>query len=481
MTALLTPPPPATEPAGHPRRWLILWVVLAAECMDLLDGMIVNVAAPAISSDLHATTTGLQWIVGGYALTFAIGLVTGGRLGDIFGRRRLFLLGLLGFAGSSVLCGIAPSEGALIAARLLQGLFAAVLIPQGFGIIRETFPPSEMGKAFGLFGPVIGLSAVLGPVIGGVLVDADLFGTGWRMIFLVNVPLGLAAFAAGVRLLPESRAEKPPTLDLGGAALVSVAAGLLIYPLIQGREQGWPWWTFASIAASALVLAGFVRLERSRERAGVSPLVTPSLFRKRAFSGGILTALVFFAGMIGLIFSLTLSLQVGLHYSALHAGLSLVAWSFGTAIGAGSGAAVLAPRFGRHTLHAGIALMLAGVLSMLAVVHAQGDGLTTWALVAPELFAGAGMGMVLAPLFDIILAGVDDDEIGSASGTLNAIQQLGGALGIAVIGTLFFSAAAHHGFVAAFERSLWVETGILVATAALVFLLPMHAREEAAA
>src|SRR4051794_24345496 len=471
--------------------------------MDLLDGMIVNVAAPAISRDLGASSTGLQWMVGGYALTFAIGLITGARLGDIYGRRRLFLIGVTGFTVSSVLCGLAPTTGTLIAARLIQGLFAAILIPQGFGIIRQVFPPDEIGKAFGLFGPVIGLSAVLGPVLGGALVDLDVLGAGWRTIFLINVPLGVAALVdcavpgagwpgscltiwpLGVagrggapRLLPESRAERPPTLDLLGAALVSLGAGLLIYPLIQGRELDWPWWTFASIAAGFVVFGAFAALARRRERAGVSPLVTPSLFRKRAFTGGLATALVFFAGMIGMVFTLTLCLQIGLHYTAVHSGASLVAWSLGTAIGAGTGAGVLAPRFGRRTLHGGLVLMLAGVLSMLWVVHSAGSGLTSWDLAVPELLGGAGMGMVLAPLFDIVLAGVDDDEVGSASGTLNAVQQLGAALGVAVLGTLFFSAAAHHGFLVAFERTLWVESGVLVATAALVFLLPMRAREE---
>jgi EmrB/QacA subfamily drug resistance transporter len=474
-------PAPATEARGHPRRWLILFVILAAECMDLLDGTIVNVAAPAVSADLHASSTALQWIVGGYALTFAIGLVTGGRLGDIFGRRRLFLLGAAGFTLASVLCGLAPSTGTLIAARLLQGLFAAVLIPQGFGILRQVFPPDEVGKAFGLFGPVIGLSAVLGPVLGGVLVDADLLGTGWRMVFLVNLPLGVAALAAGSRLLPESRAEDPPTLDLVGAALVTLAAGLLIYPLIEGRELGWPAWTFLSMGASAVVLAAFVAVARRRERAGVSPLVTPSLFRKRAFSGGLVTALVFFAGMIGLMLTLNLCVQIGLHYSAIHSGLTFVSWSLGTAMGAGLGAGLLAPRFGRAVLHAGLGVMLVGILGMLAVVHGQGDGLTTWGLFVPELLAGAGMGMMLAPLFGIVLAGVDEHETGSASGTLNAVQQLGAALGIAVIGTIFFSVAGHHGFVVALERTLWIEAGTLVVVAGLVFLLPHQAREDGAA
>jgi EmrB/QacA subfamily drug resistance transporter len=471
---------PTTDAAGHPRRWLILFVILAVECMDLLDGTIVNVAAPAIRGDLGAGLSALQWIAGGYALTFAVGLITGGRLGDIYGRRRLFLIGVAGFTAMSALCGAAQSPEMLIASRLGQGAFAAIMIPQGFGIIREVFPPSELQKAFGLFGPVIGGSAVLGPVVGGVLVDGDVFGSDWRAIFLVNIPLGLAALAAGARLLPESRAAVRPTLDLTGAALVSVAAGLLVYPLIQGRESGWPAWAFVSIAASVVVLALFVRVERGRERAGVSPLVTPSLFRKRAFSAGLVTALVFFAGMIGLMLTFSIYLQLGQGYSAIETGLALAPWALGTGIGAGLGAGLLGPRLGRPTLHAGVAVMLLGVLGMLAVVAASGDGVSAWALFGPELLAGAGMGAILAPLFDFVLAGVDDDEVGSASGVLNATQQLGGATGIAILGTVFLSVAAGSGIAGAFERVLWIEAGVLVVVAALICLLPMRAREGVA-
>src|SRR3954471_5920332 len=415
----------ADAPQGHPRRWAILALILAVEVMDLIDGTIVNVASPAIRGSLGASLSALQWIAGGYALTFAIGLVTGGRLGDIFGRRRLFLVGVAGFTLMSALCGAAQSPEMLIATRLLQGLFAAIMIPQGFGILKQVFPDEELGKAFGLFGPVIGLSAVLGPVIGGLLVD----GPGWRGIFLVNVPLGIAALIGARRLLgwvgPDPfKAKDRPTLDLGGAALVSLAAGLLIYPLIQGREAGWPAWTYASIAAAIATLGVFALYERRRERHGVSPLVTPSLFRKRAFSGGLVTALVFFAGMIGLMLVFTLYLQLGQGFSAIGAGLALIPWSLGTAVG------------GR---------------------------------------LGAGMGAMLAPLFDFVLAGVDDDEVGSASGVLNAMQQLGGAIGIAVIGTVFFSIA---GLVDAFETVLWIEAGTLVVAAMLVTLLPMRARAD---
>jgi EmrB/QacA subfamily drug resistance transporter len=454
-------------------------MILAVECMDLLDGTIVNVASPSIRADLHTSLSALQWIAGGYALAFAVGLVTGGRMGDIFGRRRLFLIGIAGFTLSSALCGLATSPGMLIAFRLVQGTFAAVMIPQGFGIIRQAFPPDELQKAFGLFGPVIGASAVLGPILGGALVDGNLFGTGWRMVFLVNVPVGVVAFGGSQRVLPESRAERRPTLDLGGAVLVSLAAALLVYPLIQGREAGWPAWTFVSIAASVLTLVAFVALERRRERAGVSPLVTPSLFRKRVFSAGLATVLVFFSGMIGLILVFTLYLQLGQGFSAIGAGVAFAPWALGVASGAGAGAGFLGPRLGRPTLHLGLAVMAAGLAAMLAVVHGGGDHVSAWALAGPEALAGVGMGAMLAPLFDFVLAGVDDDEVGSASGVLNALQQLAGAVGIAVIGTVFFSLGHSHGLVVAFERTLWVELGTLVVAAALVCLLPMRAREDA--
>ena len=477
MSALATDAPaPATTtapPAGHAHRWAILALVLAVECMDLIDGTIVNVAAPSIRADLGSTLSALQWIAGGYALTFAVGLVTGGRLGDIFGRKRLFLAGVAGFMTASLLCGIAPSTEALIAFRLLQGACAALMIPQGFGIIRAAFGADEIGKAFALFGPVIGLSAVLGPVLGGVLVD----GPGWRWIFLVNLPLAAAALIAGAKLLPESRAEDPPTLDIPGAALVTAAAGLLVYPLIQGREAGWPAWTFVSMGASLVVLVAFVALERRREASGVSPLVTMSLFGKRAFSAGLACALVFFAGMIGLMLVFSLYLQLGLHFSPGRTGLAFVPWSVGTAIGAGLGAGALSPKLGRPTLHIGAAIMLLGVLGMLAVVSTTGADMSVWQIAGPELVAGAGMGMLLAPLFDFVLAGVADHEVGSASGVLNAVQQLAGAIGIAAIGTVFFSALAAHGMRHAFEIALWIDAGLILVTAALVCLLPRRARE----
>jgi len=470
---------PADAPAaGHPKRWLILFVVLAVECMDLLDGTIVNVAAPSISAELHASSTALQWIVGGYALALAVGLVLGGRLGDLYGRRRLFIAGTVGFTLCSLLCGIAPSTGVLIAFRLLQGASAAMMIPQGFGIIRSAFPTDELPKAFGLFGPVIGMSAVLGPIIGGALVDADLLGTGWRLIFLVNLPLGIAAVAGAVALLPESTTPGVSRLDGVGAVLVAAAVGLLVYPLIQGRELDWPAWTFAMMAAGGLLFVLFGVHERTRERAGRDPLVTTSILVKRAYVSGAFVLLTFFAGMMGLMLVLTLYLQLGLHYSAIHAGLSLVPQSLGMAIGAGVGGALLAPRLGRHTLHLGLLLMAAGLLALLAVVNHNGLEVTTLQLAGPQLIAGLGIGLVVAPLFSLVLAAVDDEEVGSASGVLNATQQLGAAIGIAVIGTVFFTVLGNDGFTAAFERVVHWVLGMIAVAALLALLLPMKPREE---
>ncbi|HEX3875091.1 MAG TPA: MFS transporter, partial [Solirubrobacteraceae bacterium] len=237
-------------PHAHPRRWLILFVILAAECMDLLDGTVVNVAAPTIHSELGTSSTALQWILGGYPLAIAVGLITGGRLGDLFGRRRLFVIGAAGFTAASVLCGLAPSTGFLIGARLVQGALGALMLPQGFSIIRDVFPPEEIPKVFGVFGPVMGGAALLGPIVGGGLIGLDVFGTSWRMVFLINLPLGIAAVIGGLRVMPESRAEDAAGLDIGGVGLVTGASILLVYPLIQGRELGWPVWTYVSMAAS---------------------------------------------------------------------------------------------------------------------------------------------------------------------------------------------------------------------------------------
>jgi EmrB/QacA subfamily drug resistance transporter len=467
------------ESHGHPRRWLILAIVLLVECMDLLDGSIVNVAAPTIRADLGTSSTALQWIIGGYALALAVGLVVGGRLGDLFGRRRLFVIGIALFTLSSLLSGIAPNTQVLIAFRLAQGLAAALMIPQGFGIIHSAFSKEDLPKAFGVFGPVIGLSAVLGPIVGGALVDADLFDTGWRLIFLVNLPLGILAFVGALRVLPESKTSGGATeMDWRGAVLVALAAGLLVYPLIQGREADWAPWTFVMMASSFGVLGLFAWYQRRREQTGRDPLITMSLFAKRAFTSGLGVIMLFFGAFVGLMLTVTLYLQLGLGYSAIHAGLSLGPICLGMAIGAGLSGALLTPRFGRRVLHTGFVILIVGVAATYAVIDDHAMAVTSWQLAGPLLVAGFGVGLVVAPLFGFILAAVDDEEVGSASGVLNALQQLASAMGVAVLGTVFFAAIPAPGFVDGLERVLLAVVGLSVAAMVLALLLPRHPREE---
>ncbi|HZP72468.1 MAG TPA: MFS transporter [Gaiellaceae bacterium] len=463
------------ETQGHPRRWAILWVVLAAECMDLLDGTIVNVALPSIRRHLHSSDAALQWIAGGYALALAIALILGARLGDRFGRRRLFVIGALGFTLCSLGCGLASSTSMLVGFRLAQGAFGALLIPQGLGIMRTVFPREELPKAFALFGPVIGSAAVFGPIIGGLLVSVHALG-GWRLVFFVNLPLGLAAAIGAAMLMPEARASHLPRIDLLGSAIVGGAMLALVYPLIEGRQAGWPAWTFVSFAGGAVLLAVFALQQAWRKRRGLDGLIEPTLFRNRGYSSGSLVLLFFFVGMIGFSFALTLFLQIGEGFTALHSGLTFVPWSAGLAVGAGLSGGALAPRFGRHVLEAGGVVSLVGMV--LVALEAASGNVSTWDLLPGLLVAGFGMGLIVAPLFDIIIAAVQERELGSASGVLNAVQQLAGAVGVAMLGTVFFDALGGGHFHRALGRTIWVDIALIAVAIVLMPLMPKRSRPE---
>ncbi|SEG28801.1 drug resistance transporter, EmrB/QacA subfamily [Nonomuraea solani] len=465
----------AVQPYRH--RWIALFVILAAEVMDLLDALVTTIAAPTIQRELGGSDSLVQWLGAGYTLAMAIGLITGGRLGDLYGRKRMFVIGAIGFTTASLLCGVAVTPEMLIGSRVLQGLFGAVMIPQGLGLIKEMFPPRELGKAFGMFGPVMTISSVGGPVLAGWLVDADFFGTGWRMIFLINLPIGLAAILAALRFLPEYRLSNATRLDLPGVALVSVASFLLIFPLIQGRELGWPVWTFVSMAASIVMFAVFGRYEARRARSGRDPLVTPGLFRKRAFTGGLVAGLAFFSGMMGFGLVFNLYTQLGLGFTPLQAGLAGLPQAIGGVAGFALAMSGLQERLGRGLLQIGTIVMAAGAAVLALTIHLAGLDVGAWQL-APGLgLVGIGMGLTMAPFFDIVLAGVEPHESGSASGTMTAVQQLGGALGTAVLGTLFFNLlAGRWGFGASMQVTVWVEVGLLALTFALSYLLPRRAR-----
>jgi EmrB/QacA subfamily drug resistance transporter len=474
MSATIAPHPDAAAEtvARNPLRWLVFAVVLSADVMDLMDSTIVNVAGPSIRRALGGGATTLQWLSAGYTLAFAVFLITGARLGDMFGRRRLFLIGSAGFTVMSAACAAAPSAAVLIGFRVLQGGFGALMIPQGFGMLKESFAEDEMSKVFGAFGPMMGLSALAAPILAGVLVEANLWGTGWRLVFLINVPIGVAAFAGAVRVLPRTVEHPGIRLDIGGMVLIGLALTAIIYPLIQGRTAGWPAWTFVMLGAGALLLAAFVLWERRHHG---DPLIEPRLLANRTYTSGILVALAFFGAFGGLLLCLSLFTQIGEGFSPIHAGLSLIALVVGMLAGMGAGMALVG-RLGRHLLHLGVAVVAAGTVGLALTVTGARTA-STWDL-APSLFViGLGLGASIGQLFDFILAGVGMDEVGSASGVLEAVQQLSNALGVAVLGTIFFSAFGARLPTHALAITAWVCLVPLAVAFALIFLLPMRARE----
>ncbi|GGP01551.1 hypothetical protein GCM10012278_05240 [Nonomuraea glycinis] len=473
--AVVAPPVPAVITRAPSRKWLGLFAILSADLLNLLDGTVGNVAAPAIRADLGGSTATMQWIVAGYTLAMAVGLLTGGRLGDMFGRKRMMMIGIVGFLAASLACGLAFSPESLIAARVLQGGFGALMVPQSFGLIRDLFGDST-GKAFAALGPVIGLATILGPVVSGLLVEADLFGTGWRAIFLINVPLGAFALAVGWKVLP----AKPPTargtrLDVTGALLAAAGLTMLVVPLVQGHELGWPTWTLVMLAASLPVLAAFTLHQLRRSRTGRAPLVELSVFGKRSYASGVAFVVAFFGAITGFSLVVALFLQIGLKYSPLEASVAMIGWAVGAFIGSAVGGTLM-NRLGRNLLHIGLALMTAGLAGLYAVFAITGATLNGWDLTPALVVYGIGMGMIFVPLFDIIVGGLRDHEVGSASGLLSAFQQLGASLGVAALGTLFFSVAGAQGFLDAVTQVTLVAIVLTAITFGLGFLLPNRAR-----
>ncbi|GII34419.1 MFS transporter [Planotetraspora mira] len=461
------------------RRWPALAVMLIAAYMDLLDTTIVTVALPSIQRDLGASDAALQWVAAGYTLAFALALITGGRLGDVYGRKTMFLTGIAGFTAASALSGLAAGPGMLVAARAVQGTAAAIMIPQLLTAIQVGFRQAERPRAFGLYGMVLALGGVSGPLLGGLLTEADLFGWGWRSIFLINVPVGVLALAGSAVLMTESRAHRRPRLDPLGTVLVTLGLLALVYPLIQGRELGWPIWTFLAMAASVPLLALFWVHEGRRGRAGASPLVDPRLFRSRPVIAGLLVALVFFAST-GYFFVLTLHLQAGLGFGALRTGLAFLPFALGVIAGSGA-AARLVPRLGRTVVTAGAVVEAAGILGMILVVGGAGDALEAWHLAPSLVLAGLGLALVSATLVTITLSGVPTDHAGSASGLVNTTLQLGSAVGVAALGALFFGLLTpEHGYQPAHyadasAHSLLLAAGLAALSCPLSLLLPRHA------
>ncbi|MFF9059981.1 MFS transporter [Streptomyces sp. NPDC014882] len=487
-------PAGADGPTGHPagadvraagdvadrRRWFALAIVMTAAFMDLVDVTIVNIALPSMQRDAGASDSQIQWITAGYALAFAAGLITGGRLGDIHGRKRVFLLGIGGFTLASALCGFAVNPEMLVASRLLQGGMAALMVPQVLSIVHATFPAHERGKVFGLFGAIVGLGAVSGPLLGALLTEWNLFGLEWRPIFLINLPVGVAALILGGRFITESRAPKALKLDLVGVTLVTLGLLMLLYPLTRGRELGWPLWGYLSMAGAFVVFGALVAYERHKGARDGSPLIELPLFRVKSFAAGIAVQTVFGVGL-GIFFLVwTLYLQIGLGWSELRAGLTGIPFSLAVSTAAGLSVQKLVPRFGRKVLQAGALTMGAGVLLYLWESGHYGLGITPWQMILPLTVMGAGMGLIVAPLTDAVLSEVPREHAGSASGLINTVQQMGNALGLGLVSVVFFGRIGDRltpadigpEFVAAFRYALgWVAV-VMGVIFVLMFALP---------
>ena len=438
-------------------RWAALAVLLTAEAMNLLDATIVQVAGPVIHAELTGPESDIPWFSAAYTLPFAVFLIIGGRLGDILGRGRVFRIGVAGFVLASVVCALAGSAGVLIGARVVQGAAAAIIIPQTIGLIRALFDGDERAKALGSIGPVMGLSAICGPLLGGVLTQ-DL---GWRSVFLVNVPLGLAVFFA-TPLLREDRAASRPRLDLAGTGLVVAGAGLVAYPLIERPFGGWSAWSMLAGGLGLLVVFGF------HQRRSAGPLVETSLFANRGFPAALVGSLLFFAVMTGVMQVVPMQLQLGLGVDVRTAGLTLLPLSAGLAVSSWVAGTRLVPKFGARVMFGGLAVLLAGILFAVAV-YAGGVSSYPWPLLGALGLCGLGMGTFTVPFFTTALQRVRPPETGSAAGLLNAVQQLGGTLGVALLGGIYLDTGTA-------SAALGLSAGLVVTASCAVALMVSSSR-----
>jgi EmrB/QacA subfamily drug resistance transporter len=458
-----------------PRRWPALFILLIANFMNLIDVTIVNVALPSMREGLGATDSQIEWVIAAYILAFALGLLPFGRLGDILGRTTLFLWGVAGFTVASALCGMAPNIEFLIGARVVQGLAGAMMTPQVLAIATVTFPPHERSQAFSLFGLSAGLAAVCGPLLGGVLISANLFGLDWQPIFLVNIPIGIAAVVAGWLFIPRLPGHAGLRNDYVGIGLFGSGILAVVFPIVEGRAYGWPLWAFVMMVAGVALLVAFVLWTRNRAANGQPQLLNFDLITNKQFMFGAFVVTVFSSGIPGMFMVISLLLQGGFEFTALESGLTNTPFSVGVLI-----ASVIAGRFGARYLRGRLALAGALLSFGIAWLHFYIAGVTDsidhWAFLPPLLMAGIGLGLGFSSLFQLVLANVPPRDAGAGSGALQAFQQVGGALGVAIIGQIFFSdlgnsfasgGTPHAAFAGASSLALWYVVGSF----ALVLLL----------
>jgi EmrB/QacA subfamily drug resistance transporter len=470
---------PQSKADADPRRWIALAVLLLASFMNLIDVTVVNVALPGMQQQLGARSSDIEWVIATYVLAFALGLLPFGRLGDVIGRSRMFLLGVGLFTLASALCGLAPSIDWLIAARAFQGLAGAMMTPQVLAIVQVTFPPEEKGQAFALFGLANGLAAVAGPIVGGLLIGANLWGLDWRPIFLVNIPVGLLALVAGWFLIARTPGHPGLRNDFVGIGLFGAATLALVFPLIEGHTEGWPLWCWALIGLSVILAMAFVIWERHQDRRKGPELLNYGLMTNRGYLLGLITATLFASGVPALFFVISLMLQAGFGYTALESGLTNTPFSVGVMI-----VSIFIGRLGQRYLKErwtlGAVLLAVGVLWLDLVIRDLGETLNQFVLLPPLFIAGCGLGMGFSGLFQTVLASVPHRDAGSGSGALQAFQQIGGAIGVALVGEIFFTdlsagfasgASPARAFAAAAGPALTYQVVVFTAVAVLTLFL----------
>jgi len=465
MTATRTLPSSVQAPSG--RSWAPLTVLMFGTFMFVLDFFIVNVALPSIQQSLGAGESAIEWIVAGYGISTAVLLVTGGRLGDQFGRRRMFAIGMAVFVLTSAACALAPDPDVLVAARILQGVGAALMAPNILSILGVVYSGPDRVRAISIYGMVMGLAATSGQLIGGVLIRTDLAGLGWRAIFWINVPLGVAALLACPRFVPESRADRGSRFDLAGVALITACLVAVVLPLVDGRQAGWPAWSWIALAASVPLAIGFVAHQRRKADRGGVPLLNPRVFAAWPLRAGLITQTAFWCQQAACYLVLGLYLQQGRGLSALAAGGVFTFLAAGYLITSFQ-APALTVRFGRQVIAVGAVLAAVGDVALyLATGH---GGSVAW-LFPGLVLLGAGQGLCITPLTTTVLSHADPATAGSVSGALSTAQQVGNSIGVAVTGLLFFGALS-HGYGLAFERSVLQMGALLLVVAALTRLMP---------
>ncbi|MEU1294953.1 MULTISPECIES: MFS transporter [unclassified Streptomyces] len=471
MTETLTSHPVRSPSAPPALGGLGLFTVLLAAALPLVDFFIVNVALPTMARDLHAGDAVLELVVAGYGLAYAVLLVPGGRLGDLFGRRRLFLGGMAAFGVTSLACGLAPSAGTLVAARVAQGAAAALMVPQVLATIQSATAGPRRARAMGLYGATAGLSMVAGQILGGVLVAADIAGSGWRAVFLVNVPVVVAGLFLAPRTVPETRSAHPEPVDGPGTALLAVSLLTLLAPLTEGRAAGWPLWTWLSLAAFPFAAWAFLAVERRADRLGRTPLVPPGLFALTSLRRGLVMIVPFSIGFSGFMFVIAVALQQGAGLGPVPAGLALVPMAAAFFAMSLAGPRLVA-RYGTRVVVVGAVTQGLGVAVLALTAWRVWPDLGPVALLPGAAIAGAGQALQLPVLMRVVLSEVPSARAGVGGGVLVTTQQSALALGVATLGTLFLSLTAHWGMRDALVATLLVQLAAVVLTGLLGLRLP---------